>query len=27
RETPRFFEIATQVREALRKGHGFEVTE
>ncbi|MER3481289.1 MAG: sulfonate ABC transporter ATP-binding protein, partial [Meiothermus sp.] len=25
RETPRFFEIATQVREALRKGHGFEV--
>ncbi|GEM87354.1 ABC transporter ATP-binding protein [Meiothermus granaticius] len=27
RETPQFFEIATQVREALRKGHGFEVQE
>jgi len=27
RETARFFEIATQVREALRKGHGFEVQE
>ncbi|MER3482626.1 MAG: sulfonate ABC transporter ATP-binding protein [Meiothermus sp.] len=27
RETPQFFEIATQVREALRKGHGFEVHE
>ncbi|HFD15212.1 MAG TPA: ABC transporter ATP-binding protein [Rhodospirillales bacterium] len=25
RETPRFFEIATEVREALRKGHGYEV--
>ncbi len=25
RETPRFFEIATEVREALRRGHGFEV--
>lgn len=27
RETPRFFEIATEVREALRKGHGYEVEE
>jgi NitT/TauT family transport system ATP-binding protein len=27
RESGRFFEIATQVREALRKGHGFEVHE
>ncbi|GIW35702.1 ABC transporter ATP-binding protein [Meiothermus sp.] len=27
RETTRFFEIATQVREALRKGHGYEVQE
>ncbi len=27
RETTRFFEIATQVREALRKGHGFDVQE
>jgi NitT/TauT family transport system ATP-binding protein len=27
RETPQFFEIATQVREALRKGHGFDVQE
>ncbi len=25
RETARFFEIATEVREALRKGHGYEV--
>lgn len=25
RETARFFEIATQVREALRRGHGFDV--
>jgi NitT/TauT family transport system ATP-binding protein len=27
RETPEFFGIATQVREALRKGHGYEVAE
>lgn len=27
RETTRFFELATAVREALRKGHGYEVTE
>ena len=27
RETARFFELATEVREALRKGHGYEVTE
>lgn len=27
RETPEFFRIATEVREALRKGHGYEVTE
>ncbi len=27
RETTRFFELATEVREALRKGHGYEVTE
>lgn len=27
RETPRFFEVATAVRESLRKGHGFEVVE
>lgn len=27
RETPQFFEIATLVREALRKGHGYEVHE
>jgi NitT/TauT family transport system ATP-binding protein len=27
RETPEFFAIATQVREALRKGHGYEVAE
>ena len=24
RETPRFFEIATEVRESLRHGHGYE---
>ncbi|GEM83283.1 sulfonate ABC transporter ATP-binding lipoprotein [Meiothermus hypogaeus NBRC 106114] len=27
RELPEFFQIATEVREALRKGHGYEVTE
>ncbi len=27
RETERFFEIATEVREALRRGHGYEVAE
>ncbi len=27
RETTEFFQIATEVREALRKGHGYEVTE
>ncbi|MDX2004038.1 MAG: ABC transporter ATP-binding protein [Meiothermus sp.] len=27
RETPEFFRIATEVREALRKGHGYDVQE
>ncbi|MDW8426005.1 MAG: ABC transporter ATP-binding protein [Meiothermus sp.] len=27
RELPEFFRLATEVREALRKGHGYEVTE
>ncbi len=27
RELPEFFQIATEVREALRRGHGYEVTE
>ncbi|WP_243398485.1 ABC transporter ATP-binding protein [Deinococcus koreensis] len=27
RESPRFFELATRVRELLRKGHGFDVEE